>query len=54
MKSSNENKEEKTTKKLPQDSNEIASQESPKEEINQKEMKAKDWGRASNDPRNKN
>ena len=39
--------------KLAKESNKAATKELPKEEIIQEEKKAKDWGRASNDPRNK-
>ena len=52
-KESFKNKEEKPSKKLPKESSKIITKEPPKQEINQKEKKAKDWGRASNDPRNK-
>jgi ribonuclease E len=47
-----ENKEKEATK-LVKESNKAATKESPKEEIIKEEKKAKDWGRASNDPRNK-
>ncbi len=47
-----ENKEKEATK-LAKESNKAATKESPKEEIIKEEKKAKDWGRASNDPRNK-
>ena len=46
------NKEKEATK-LAKESNKAATKESPKEEIIKEEKKAKDWGRASNDPRNK-
>ena len=45
--------ENKATKEDVKESNEVRSNELPKEEPNQEVKKAKDWGRASNDPRNK-
>ena len=41
------------TKDKVKESNEVRSNELPKEEPKQEVKKAKDWGRASNDPRNK-
>ena len=45
--------ENKATKEDVKESSKIKSNELPKEESKQEAKKAKDWGRASNDPRNK-